>query len=394
MVGESVILLRYGEIHLKGRNRPYFERCLKNSIRMALADTGARLSFGEGRYYVEGYDAAKEREIVERMRRVFGLYSVSLARRTSKEWADVVAAATELMTEEVAARGGAATFKVQARRADKRYPMDSMTINREMGGEILERVPGTSVDVHHPQVALGVEIRESAYVYAGEELGAGGLPAGCNGRATLLLSGGIDSPVAGYLMMKRGLKVDCVYFHSPPYTSERAKEKVVTLAGKLARYVGKVNLFVVPFTQMQLAIYEKCPPSHCTIILRRAMMQVAETIAKRRKSGALITGEALGQVASQTLESLASTNDAVTMPVYRPVIGSDKIEIIERARAIDTYETSILPFEDCCTIFTPKNPIIHPKIEDMRESQALVENWDDLRREAAEQAEKIDVLPL
>ena len=393
MTGQSVILLRYGEIHLKGRNRPFFERCLKKSIRKTLEGTGAAMEYGQGRYYVLGYDPAQERGIVERLKRVFGLYSVSLARRTSKDWQQICLAARELMTAEVAARGGKATFKVESRRADKHYPMRSMEMNRVLGGLILDQVPGTTVDVHHPEVPLGVEIREEAYIYAGEERGAGGLPLGCNGRATLLLSGGIDSPVAGHMMLKRGLKVDGVYFHSPPYTSERAKEKVVTLAQTLARYSGNMQLYVVPFTKMQLAIYEVCPPAHCTIILRRAMMQVAEQIALKTHSGALITGEALGQVASQTLESLAATNDAVALPVFRPVIGFDKSEIVERARAIDTYETSILPFEDCCTIFTPKNPVIHPKLEDMQRSQALVKDWDALLQEAVEGAERIAALP-
>lgn len=393
MTGQNVILLRYGELHLKGRNRPYFIKKLREGIRVALKGSTAKLEQGEGRYYVTDYAAEEEDLIVTRLKRVFGLHSISRARRCSKDWDVVTAAAQELLTKERDQRNGFCTFKVESRRSDKNYPMNSMEMNRELGGILLETVDDVKVDVKKPDVLLRVEIREDAYVYGGEEMAAGGLPPGCNGRVSLLLSGGIDSPVAGHMMMKRGLKVDAIYFHSPPYTSERAKEKVVSLAQTLARYSGYVNLHVVPFTEMQLAIYEKCPASQCTIILRRAMMQIAERITQKLEGGALVTGESLGQVASQTLEGLHCTNDAVELPVFRPLIGFDKSEIVERARAIDSYDISILPYEDCCTIFTPRNPVIHPKLDVIRKSQSLVENWDELIEKAVENTEWIDAKP-
>lgn len=394
MTGESVILIRYGELHLKGRNRPYFEKLLKKSIRESVREYGAQLEWAQGRYYLSGYDPALEGRIMTRLTRVFGLHSMSSARRCKKDWPEIQQAAVEVMAAAVAEKGDGASFKVQARRADKRFPLDSMEIGRELGAAILQQLPGLRVDVHRPDIQLGVEIREDCYLYAGEVMGAGGLPAGCNGRVALLLSGGIDSPVAGHMMMKRGLGLECVYFHSPPYTSERAKEKVITLARTLARFSGSVALHVVPFTEMQLKIYEKTPPDHGTIMLRRAMMQISQRIAGLRNCGALATGEAVGQVASQTLESLASTGDGITLPILRPLIGFDKDEIIERARRIGSYETSILPYEDCCTIFTPKNPVIHPKVAEMRRSQAKVEDWEELMQAAITGTERTVVAPL
>lgn len=391
MTGESVILIRYGELHLKGRNRPYFEKLLKRSIRNAVKEYNAQLEWGQGRYFLTGYDAAHEEAIAKRLTRVFGLHSISIARRCVKDWAEIRQAAIEVMTLALTGRSEETSFKVQARRADKHFPLDSMEISRELGAYILEHLSGLTVDVHKPEIELGVEIREYCYLYAGELLAAGGLPAGSNGKVALLLSGGIDSPVAGQMLMKRGLGLECIYFDSPPYTSERARQKVISLARALARYSGQVALHVVPFTEMQMEIYQHCPPNHGTIMLRRAMMQISERIAASRDCGALATGEAVGQVASQTLESLASTEDGITLPVLRPLVGFDKEEIIERARQIGTFDISILPYEDCCTIFTPKNPVIHPRLGEMRRSQAKVENWDSLM-EATIAATKREIL--
>lgn len=392
MNSKSVLLIRYGELHLKGKNRPYFERLLIHAIRQALSGLNATLERGQGRYFVKDYDPSVEATAVERLRRVFGIYSISVARECEKDWPTICDVATQLMQTEVAQRG-ACSFKVVARRSDKHFHLNSMQMAPELGGVLLERIPELRVDVHTPDIPLGLEIRESAYLYAGEVLGQGGMPAGSNGRAALLLSGGIDSPVAGHMMMKRGLAIDCVYFHSPPYTSERAKDKVVDLARTLSHYVGEIRLHVVPFTEMPLAIYDAVPPSQTTVLLRRAMMQIAERIADANACRALITGESLGQVASQTLESLCCTDDAVAMPVFRPLIGFDKSEIIERARIIGTFETSILPYEDCCTIFTPKNPVTRPKIADIRNSQSAVSNWDTLMDQAIQATELLHVTP-
>jgi thiamine biosynthesis protein ThiI len=388
-----VLLVRYGEIHLKGNNRPYFERMLFQAMKDAVRGfEGARVVKAEGRYYIEDYDPAREAEVMEAMTRVFGVYSVSAAREMEKDWETIVQNAIEMMREEVERRGKC-TFKVLPRRADKTYPMDSMEMGRELGGRILEAVEGVSVDVHHFEVPVGLEIRERAYLYIGETLGAGGMPVGCGGKAALLLSGGIDSPVAGHMIMKRGVAIECVHFHSFPYTSERAKDKVLELARLLSRYCGSIKVYVVHFTDVQLAIYEQCPASQTTIIMRIGMMKIAEKIAEKSGCRALITGESLGQVASQTLESLCCTDAAVSMPVFRPCIGFDKVEIMDRARAIGTYETSILPYEDCCTIFTPKHPVTRPKAEDIYNSIEKMEGWEALLEQAVEKTEAITVRP-
>lgn len=389
----NVLLIRYGEVHLKGQNRSYFMRLLKEDIQNALADMGAAVSSGQGRFYAFGYPKEREDEAVSRLSRIFGLYSVSRAREVEKDYEAICLAAKALMEQELKNRGGSCTFKVFARRSDKTFPMDSMTMARELGHVLLEAFPGLKVDVTAPQVPLSVEIREQAYVYSGEVLGAGGMPAGSNGKAALLLSGGIDSPVAGYMVMKRGVDLHCVHFHSFPYTSERAKEKVVALAKLLAGYGGSVVLHVVHFTDVQMAIYEKCPDSQTTILLRRAMMAIAERIAGKNGCKALVTGEAIGQVASQTMESLVVTDDAVSMPVFRPCIGMDKIEIMDYARRIGTYETSILPYEDCCTIFTPRHPVTRPKLEDIKKSEGKLENYEELLNDAIERTETFTVTP-
>ena len=389
----KVLLIRYGEIHLKGQNRPFFIRMLAEDIRHALSGTGASLKTAQGRFYVEDYPEAMEEDIIDRLTRVFGIYSVSPAREVEKDWNVICDHAAEMMRAEAEKRGGSCTFKVFARRSDKTFPMNSTQMAPELGGVLLERVPGLTVDVHHPDVPFGLEIREHAYLYTGEIPGSGGMPAGSNGKAALLLSGGIDSPVAGHMIMKRGVEIECVHFHSFPYTSERARDKVISLTKLLSRYCGSIKLHIVHFTDVQLAIYEACPDSQTTILIRRAMMRIAERIAAANDCRALVTGEAIGQVASQTLESLCTTDKVVEMPVFRPCIGFDKSEIMERARKIGTYETSILPYEDCCTIFTPKHPVTHPRIKDVEISERKIENYEALLQDAIEKTETLLVTP-
>lgn len=390
---KPVLLVRYGELHLKGQNRPFFERKLLNAMKSALRGTGAQILRAQGRYYVTDFDIEAQEELISRLQKIFGIHSISPARCVKKEIDIISQNAIEMVREEIARRGKPCTFKVIPRRSDKSFPINSTAMAPMIGGHILQAVEGASVDVHNPEIPLGIEIREEAYLYTCERPGAGGMPPGCNGRATLLLSGGIDSPVAGYMAMKRGLEIECVHFESAPYTSARSREKVVELARILSGYIGYVKLHIVPFTDVQLAIYDCCPANFTTIIMRRAMMQIAQSIAIRGECKALITGEAVGQVASQTLEGLVCTDNAVDMPVFRPLIGFDKIEIIERARAIGTYETSILPYEDCCTIFTPKHPSTKPALDKVIAAQTEIENWDELLSLAVEATEVIEIFP-
>lgn len=370
---EKVLLVRYTEIHLKGLNRPYFERALADNMKRALRGLEPKIEREHGRIYVRSISEESFPEAQERLTRVFGIHSLSPASAVDKDWETVVQAAAELMEKELESRPGKATFKVLARRSDKHYFMNSDEINRELGGRMLERFPQLSVDVHKPEIKLSVEIRDMAYVYCSEIPGANGMPTGTAGKASLLISGGIDSPVAGYMMAKRGLTLSAVHFYSYPYTSERARDKVVELTRLVSRYAGEIRLHLVPFTDIQMTIYEKCPEKETTILMRRLMMRIAETIAREEGAQALITGESLGQVASQTLEALAVTNDAVSMPVFRPLIGFDKDEIMDVARRIGTYETSILPYEDCCTVFVPKHPVTKPKLDELRASEAAVD---------------------
>jgi thiamine biosynthesis protein ThiI len=386
---DRVLLVRYAEIHLKGLNRPFFERLLVERIKKALDPFEANVEREQGRVFV--YDVPEESipDCVDRLCRVFGIHSVSVARCVEKDWDAIKTAALEEMKPHT--DGADVTFKCFARRADKRFPMTSEQLCRELGHEILEAYPNLSVDVHHPARSLTVEIRQThAFVYSGEVLGAGGMPVGSNGKAMLLISGGIDSPVAGYMIAKRGVMLDAVHFYSYPYTSERARDKVIELAKLVSRYAGTIHLYLVPFTDIQMTIYDKCPSTETTVLMRRLMMKIAERIAKDTGSQALITGESIGQVASQTIESLCVTDDAVSMPVFRPLIGFDKEEIIEKAQRIGTFETSILPYEDCCTVFVPKHPVTKPKVDKLRESEALVD-FEPLIEKAIEQTERMDI---
>lgn len=369
---ENVLLIRYAEIHLKGQNRPFFERKLMEGIKKALRGYDARIERQQGRVFVRGIDPEQQSDALNKLNRVFGIHSISPALCVEKEWDLIAETAAQLMKDELEKNEGK-TFKVFARRADKRFFMTSDQINRELGNYLLNRFPQLSVDVHRPAIRCSVEIRDAAYLYTEEIRCRGGMPTGSAGHATLLISGGIDSPVAGYMMAKRGIVLSAVHFFSYPYTSERARDKVIALVKILSSYAGAIRLYMVPFTQIQLAIHEKCPPKETTLLMRRLMMQIAERLAIAEGSRALITGEALGQVASQTLESLAVTDDAVQLPVFRPLIGFDKEDIIELAQRIDTFETSILPYEDCCTVFVPAHPLTRPDVQNLRESEGLVD---------------------
>ncbi len=387
---EQVLLIRYDEIHLKGLNRPFFERKLIEGIKHSLSGLNATVHKEQGRIFVYGIAAEDRDEAVDRLTRVFGVHSISPAVGVEKEWNTIVAAARDITEKAIGSREKA-TFKCFCRRSDKGFFMNSEEINRELGHEMLEAFPNLSVDIREPEIKLCVEIREMAFVYAEEIMGAGGMPTGTAGLATLLISGGIDSPVAGYMMARRGLELTAVHFYSYPYTSERARDKVVDLAKIVSRYSGPIKLHLVPFTEIQLAIYEKCPPKETTVLMRRLMMKIAQLWAEKDGSRALITGEALGQVASQTLESLCVTDDAVTMPVFRPLIGFDKNDIVAIAKKIDTFNTSILPYEDCCTVFVPQHPVTKPEVQKMRESEALVD-FSEMIRRAIENTETVTAI--
>lgn len=359
----DLILLKYGEIALKGLNRPVFEHKLIDNIASAVSKIGKfSIRNSQSTIYLEPLeDGIDMFETIDRLQRIFGIVNICPVMRCEKDMDSIFKTAVECLSDlDLSGK----TFKVEAKREDKTFPLNSPQISREVGGAILKAYGdgGLKVDVHDPDILVQVEIRKEAYVFAEKFSGAGGMPVGTGGKATLLLSGGIDSPVAGWMIAKRGVKIEAVYFHSPPYTSERAKEKVVDLAKILSVYAGAIKLHVVPFTDIQLSIIENCPKEYLTIIMRRLMMRIAEKIARQNGSLALITGESVGQVASQTMESLYCTDSAVNMPVFRPCIGMDKEEIVRISKKIDAYETSIQPYEDCCTIFVPKHPKTKPSL--------------------------------
>lgn len=389
----QTFLIKYGEIAIKGKNRYMFEDALVRQIRFALRNTEGtfRVHKCQGRIYVDCDGYYDFDETVERLKKVFGIVGICPVVRTEvKEFEELKKDVVAYMDEAYPDKN--LTFKVESRRAKKTYPVNSMEMNCDLGEAILDAFPEMRVDVHNPDVLLNVEVREEVYIYSHIIPGPGGMPIGTNGSAMLLLSGGIDSPVAGYMVAKRGVGLEAVYFHAPPYTSERAKQKVVDLAKKVAAYTGPIRLHVVNFTDIQLYIYDKCPHDELTIIMRRYMMRIAETIAKENGCLGLITGESIGQVASQTMQSLLVTNEVCTLPVYRPLIGFDKQEIVEISEKIDTYETSILPYEDCCTIFVAKHPVTRPKLDVIKRSETrLSEDIDRLVQEALDTTEVIDV---
>ncbi|MCI8321417.1 MAG: tRNA 4-thiouridine(8) synthase ThiI [Dorea sp.] len=386
-------LLKYGEIGIKGKNRYLFEDALVRQVRYALKDVPGEFKVykKQARIYVDCDGEYDYEEAAQQLKKVFGLVGICpVVRLTDKGFdelkKDVVSYMDEMYEDK------AFTFKVESRRSRKTYPKNSMEISRDLGEAILEAFPEIRVDVHHPDVTVNIEVRDEVYVYSQIIPGAGGMPVGTNGKAMLLLSGGIDSPVAGYMVSKRGVGIEATYFHAPPYTSERAKQKVIELAQKIAEYSGPIKLHVVNFTDIQLYIYDQCPHDELTILMRRYMMRIAEHFARKDGCLGLITGESIGQVASQTMQSLAATNDVCTLPVYRPLIGFDKQEIVDVAEKIDTYETSIQPFEDCCTIFVAKHPVTKPNIDVIRRSEErLDEKIDALVSEAVSTAEILDI---
>ena len=363
----EVLLVRYGEVFLKGQNRPFFLRKLVDHVKLAVQGVHGHVWLSDGRIYVSDY--SDQDEAIRRVSRVFGVHSVSPAVEMEKNDFEAICAQAAKMMEN---RTG--TFKVLAKRSDKRYLLDSPAIMREAGGYILEHVPQLSVDVNDPDHVITIEIRGMAYLSVDRTMAVSGMPMGTNGKACLLLSGGIDSPVAGFMIAKRGVELCCVHYHSFPYTSERAKEKVLELARILSEYCGKMRVYVVPFTEIQMEIHEKCPENFTTLIMRRYMMRIAEILARKDGAQALITGESIGQVASQTMEALGCTDEVVNMPVFRPCVGMDKSEIIERAEKIGTLETSSLPYEDCCPVFTPKHPATHPRKELVRRAEEKLDS--------------------
>ena len=385
----EVILIKNGELALKGLNRRTFENILMKNMRYRLADLG-RFTFtpAQSTIKIEGGEGADLEQAVDRLTRVFGIAGFSRALKLPKDFALVLAHSGEYLKEQLLL---ADTFKVNARRSDKRFPLNSPQICEQLGERLLDEFPHLTVDVHEPDVIVNVEVRdEDIFVHANQIKGAGGMPVGSAGKAALLVSGGIDSPVAGWMMAKRGLELCAVHFASPPYTSERAEQKVHDLLKKVARYSGRIRLYVVPFTEIQERIRETCAEDLFTIIMRRLMVKCAQKIARREDCGALITGESLGQVASQTMGAMACTEDAADMLVFRPLIGMDKDEIIKIANKIETFDISILPFEDCCTVFTPKHPRTRPKLPDViAEEQKLP--CDELIARAVEQTKELTI---
>lgn len=370
----TAFLIKYAEIGIKGKNRYLFEDALIQQIKYALKKCEGEFAIRKtmGRIFVEAQTEFDFDETVEHLRKVFGIWGICpVIYVEDEDWEKLCERVVQYLEETYPDKHK--TFKVNARRSRKNYPKDSMEINRDMGEAILKAIPELQVDVHRPDILLNIEVREKIYVYSEIIPGPGGMPVGTGGKAMLLLSGGIDSPVAGYMIAKRGVKIDAVYFHAPPYTSDRAKQKVVDLARLVSRYTGPIYLHVINFTDIQLHIYENAPHEELTIIMRRYMMRIAEAIAKKTECLGLITGESIGQVASQTMSSLIATNEVCELPVYRPLIGFDKEEIVEVAKKIDTYETSIQPFEDCCTIFVAKHPVTKPNVNIIRKHEKHME---------------------
>ncbi len=385
----DIILIKCGELILKGNNRAKFEDRLVKNIKGAIAKFGNFHVWKEqATMFVEGADENADLEkVIEPIQKVFGIIKLSPAWRAEKNMKSIVQTMVERCTELQDAK----TFKVDAKRADKKFELKSPEICMEAGGSLLSVYPHLKVDLHHPDAVVHVEVRQdAAYVYSREYRGSGGIPTGTSGKGMLLLSGGIDSPVAGWMMAKRGMELEAIHFFSYPYTSERAKEKVIDLAKILTQYTGAIKLHIVPFTELQLAMVEKCPGDQITILIRRAMSRIAQKICAKSGSLALITGESLGQVASQTLHSLVVTNEVADLPVLRPLIGLDKEEIIQYARKINTYETSILPYEDCCTIFVPKHPETKPKLEKIQLSESKLD-MDALIQKAVDETELIEL---
>lgn len=378
------ILIRYGEIFLKGNNRGFFQGTLIKNIKKALKGFNYEFVKTSGRYFIDNYNIEDEDKIVKRLKKVFGIHSLSIASKTDMNFENIAALVVDT------AKDLEGTFRITVKRANKHMTGTSTEIAAELGGRVLESNPKLSVDLFDFDKEIFVDIRENGetYVFMDKILCQGGMPVGTAANGMVLLSGGIDSPVAAYMMAKRGAKIFAVHFHSYPYTSEMAKEKVVDLAKKLKGYTGEITLFVIPFTHIQQAIHEKCPAEYMITVMRRFMMRIAERLALSNDCKSIITGESLGQVASQTMESILVTNEGIGLPIFRPLIGMDKTEIIEIAKKIDTFELSILPYEDCCTVFLPKNPVIKPRLELIKKAESVL-NFDELINEAIDNKETI-----
>lgn len=353
------ILLRFGELYLKGNNRYLFEKMLIDNIKYTLKDEKFQFEKTFGRYVITNYNQVDENRIIEKLKRVFGLHSFSITTEVDSNKEDITNEVCKIDTSNK-------SFKVFVKRADKAFEMSSMEFASYLGEKLLEKYPTSKVDLYKPEISINVDMRINgkSYIFTDSIKGQGGLPLGCSGKGLMLLSGGIDSPVAGYLIAKRGMKLDALHFHSYPYTSEQAKDKVITLAKELSQYLGHFNLHIVSFTKVQEEIHKHCLPEYMITIMRRIMMRVAEKICENNKLGAIVTGESLGQVASQTMESMQTTGSVLkSLPILRPCVAMDKEDIIKVANEIETFKTSILPYEDCCTVFLPKNPVIRPTIE-------------------------------
>ena len=387
----TAFLIKYAEIGVKGKNRYVFENALVSRIKAVLSkcDGEFEVPKSDGRIFVYAKTDFDYDEVTDALKCVFGISGICpMVQCDLVPVEEMGKKVNEYIRDNISDKN--VTFKIATRRANKAYPLDSMEVSAQLGGFVLDEFPEMKVDVHEPELMIHVEIREKVFIYSTEIPGPGGMPLGTNGKSMLLLSGGIDSPVAGYMIAKRGVRIDAVYFHAPPYTSERAKQKVVDLAREISKYTGPINLHVINFTDIQLHIYEKCPHDELTIIMRRYMMKIAEELALQNDCLGLITGESLGQVASQTIYSLAVTNEVCTLPVFRPLIGMDKNEIVAISEKIGTYETSILPFEDCCTIFVAKHPVTKPNLNVIkRHEKNLEDRIDELFKTAIDTDEVI-----
>lgn len=375
----KLVLIKYApEIFLKGLNRGRFEKKLKDNIKYVIKDINFEFVEDSGRWFISSENLE---EIIDRVKKVFGVMEVCIVHEVDNSLEAISEEAIKILKE-----SNYKTFKVETNRANKQFPLNSMEVSKEVGARILSNFEELKVDVRAPEFVVNVEIRNKSYVVTKKIKGAGGLPYGMNGSTMLMLSGGIDSPVAGYLMARRGVELNAVYYHSPPYTSERAKEKVKMLADKLKSYTGNFNLYIVPFTDIQLQIIEKCREDELTIIMRRFMMRIACELAKEKNISSVTSGESIGQVASQTMEALVVSDDCSDRPVFRPLVAMDKVDIMDIARTIDTYETSILPYEDCCTIFVPKHPKTKPRLNEIIKSEAVLD-IENLVKEAIEKME-------
>lgn len=386
---KEIILVKNGELVLKGLNRNSFEDVLIKNMKKHLSDIGKFIfTKSQSTIMVEPEDDETDLDdAVEALKKVFGIAALSRAAVCEKDMTDIIKTTKEYLEEELLC---AKTFKVEAKRSDKKFPFNSPQICRELGGQILKSFHHLKVDVHNPDIVVTVEVRDRyAFVRGNNIKGAGGMPTGTSGRAAVLISGGIDSPVAAYMMAKRGIELISIHFASPPYTSELAEMKVMELLKKVAAYSGTITTYVVPFTEIQEAIRDYCPEDYFTLVMRRIMMQISEGIAENQNCMALITGESVGQVASQTIYALGCTDSAVNMPVFRPCIGMDKDEIIAVSRKIDTFDTSIQPYEDCCTVFTPKHPKTKPKMQDVIDAENKIPNLDEMMKKAVLHAKRV-----